>query len=408
MRIMKERGRILIVSLSTALTLLVLIGALLGQDKSSQEPYRPLAVLSEVLSRIQTDYVEDPSFPRVTEGALHGLLESLDPYSSYLSPAEYKEYQKGSRGDASIGAVVFKRGGMAGIVTTLPGGPAAKAGLSAGDIIESIDGISSQDLSYAEVVSQLEGPAGSTVKITVVRERAQDPQVFELKREIFHVPEIEARIVEPGIGYMKVVALPKGEAQKIAGKIQDLRRIGARKFILDLRDNAWGDMQEGMATANLFVRRGLIGYVEGQQYPRQSFTAEEGKFVSEEPLEVLVNESTGGAAEIAASAIMENHRGDVVGGRTFGIGSIQKTIPLEDGSALILSVAKYYSPVGKQIQESGVTPTVVVLEDRDLVSLNGEDESDQEPAPPAKPQEDLPLKRAIELLKAQNAAPQAA
>src|SRR3972149_10435726 len=133
---MKERGRILIVSLSTALTLLVLIGALLGQDKSSQEPYRPLAVLAEVLSRIQTDYVEDPSFPRVTEGALHGLLESLDPYSSYLSPAEYKEYQKGSRGDASIGAVVFKRGGMAGIVTTLPGGPAAKAGVSAGGIIQ--------------------------------------------------------------------------------------------------------------------------------------------------------------------------------------------------------------------------------------------------------------------------------
>ncbi|MBI4479995.1 MAG: PDZ domain-containing protein [Acidobacteria bacterium] len=405
---MKERGRILIVSLSTALTLLVLIGALLGQDKSSQEPYRPLAVLSEVLSRIQTDYVEDPSFPRVTEGALHGLLESLDPYSSYLSPAEYKEYQKGSRGEASIGAVVFKRGGMAGIVTTLPGGPAEKAGLSAGDIIESIDGISSQDLSYAEVVSQLEGPAGSTVRITVVRERAQDPQLFELKREPFHLPEIEARIVEPGIGYLKVVALPKGEAQKIAGKIKDLRRIGARKFILDLRNNAWGDLAEGVATANLFVRRGLIGYVEGQQYPRQSFTAEESKFVSEEPLEILVNESTGGAAEIAAAAIIENHRGDVVGGRTFGIGSIQKTIPLADGSALILSVAKYYSPVGKQIQESGVTPTVVVLEDRDVVSLNGEEESEQEPAPPAKPQEDLPLKRAIELLKAQDAAPQAA
>ena len=405
---MKERGRILIVSLSTALTLLVLIGALLGQDKGSQEPYRPLAVLAEVLSRIQTDYVEDPSFPRVTEGALHGLLESLDPYSSYLSPAEYKEYQKGSRGDASIGAVVFKRGGMAGIVTTLPGGPAEKAGLSAGDIIESIDGISTQDLSYAEVVSHLEGPAGSVARITVVRERAQDPQLFELKREIARLPEIEARIVEPGIGYMKVVALPKGEAQKIAGKIQDLRRIGAKKFILDLRNNALGDMPEGVATANLFVRRGLIGYVEGQQYPRQSFTAEESQFISEEPLEILVNESTGGAAEIAAAAIMENHRADVVGGRTFGIGSIQKTIPLEDGSALILSVAKYYSPVGKQIQESGVTPTVVVLEDRDVVSLNGEDESEEEPAQPAKSQEDLPLKRAIELLKAQNAAPQAA
>ncbi|MBI3934196.1 MAG: PDZ domain-containing protein [Acidobacteria bacterium] len=405
---MRERGRILIVTLSTCLTLLLLIGALLGQEKRSQEPYQPLAVLSEVLSRIQTDYVEDPSFSKVTEGALHGLLESLDPYSSYLSPAEYKEYQKGSRGNASIGAVVFKRGGLAGIVATLPGGPAQKAGLSAGDIIESIDGISTQDLSYAGVASRLEGPAGSTVRITVVRERAQDPQPFELKREVGRPLEIEARIVEPGIGYLKLVALPKGEAQKIAEKIKNLRRLGAKKLILDFRDNAMGDLPEGVATANLFLRRGLIGYVEGQQYPRQSFTAEESKFVSEEPLEILVNESTGGAAEIAAAAILENHRGDVVGARTFGMGSIQKTIPLDDGSALILSVAKYYSPVGKQIQESGVTPTVVVLQDRDVASLQGEEEGGEEAPVPTEPQEDLPLKRAIELLKEQEATPQAA
>src|SRR3990170_452723 len=124
---MRLRWKITIVSFSTALALLLLIGALLGQEKGTQEPYRPLAVLSEVLSRIQTDYVEDPSFSKVTEGALHGLLESLDPYSSYLSPEEYLEYQKGGRGEASIGAVVFKRGGLAGIVTTLPGGAAQEA-----------------------------------------------------------------------------------------------------------------------------------------------------------------------------------------------------------------------------------------------------------------------------------------
>lgn len=404
---MKERGRILIVTISTCLMLLVLIGALLGQDKGSQEPYAPLAVLSEVLSRIQTDYVEDPSFSKVTEGALHGLLESLDPFSSYLSPEEYREYQKGGRGEASIGAVVFKRGGLAGIVTTLPGGAAQAAGLSAGDIIESIEGVSTQDLSYAEVVSHLEGPVGSTVKITVVRERAQDPQPFELKRQILSPPEIETRILQPGIGYMKVLTLPKGEAKKIAGKINDLRRKGAEKLILDLRDNAMGDLPEGVATANLFIRRGLISYVEGQQYPRQSFTAEESKFVSDEPLEVLVNESTAGAAELVAAAIIDNHRGDVVGARTFGMGSIQKTIRLDDGSALILSVAKYYSPAGKQIQESGVTPTEMVLQDRELFPLEGE-RGEEEAPQPTLPREDEPLKRAIELLKAQNPLPQAA
>jgi carboxyl-terminal processing protease len=401
---MKERGKILIVALSTGLTLLVLMGALLGQDKASQEPYKPLSVLSEVLSRIQTDYVEDPNFSKVTEGALHGLLESLDPFSSYLTPAQYKEYQKGSHGDASIGAVVFKRGGVvgAGIIAVLPGGPAQKAGLEPGDILEAIDGVSTQDMSYAELVSRMEGAPGSNLKLTIVR-GPQDPQPYELKREVVRLPEIEARAVEPGIGYLKVEALPKGESQKIAGKIKDLRKSGAKKFILDLRDNALGDMQEGVATANLFIKRGLLAYVSGQQYPRQSFTAEENKAISDEPLEVLVNESTGGAAEIVAAAILDNHRGDVVGARTFGIGSIQRTIPLDDGSALILSIAKYYSPVGKQIQETGVTPNEVVLQDRDVSS---EDEG-QAPEP-SKPKEDTPLKRAIELLKAKDAAPQAA
>jgi carboxyl-terminal processing protease len=380
------------------------MGALLGQDNRFQEPYRPLAVLSEVLSRIETDYVEDPNFSKVTEGALHGLLESLDPYSSYLSPEEYKEFQKGPAGEASIGAVVFKRGGLAGIVSVTPGGPAERAGLGFGDLIESIDGVSTQDMSYAEVARRMQGSAGSNMVLTVIRERAQDPQKLELRREMVRTPEVEARVLEPGIGYLKVQSLPVGEAQKITAKLKELRGSGARKWVLDLRNNTTGEISEGFATANLFIRRGLLGYAEGQQYPRESFTAEEAKAVSEEPLVVLVNESTGGAAETVASAVLDNHRGDVVGARTFGIGVIQKTIPLEDGAALILSIAKYYSPSGKSIPDNGVTPNVVVLEPRDFVPLEGE----EAPPEPAQPREDNQLKRALELLRSQEASPQAA
>jgi carboxyl-terminal processing protease len=405
---MKERGRILIVAVSTCLTLLVLIGALLGQEKGSDEPYQPLAVLSEVLSRIQTDYVEEPSFANVTEGALLGLVESMDPYSSYLTPQEYQEYQKGPQGEANIGAVLYKRGGLAGtgILAVVPGGPAAKAGFEPGDIVEAIDGKSTQSMSYAEAVAYLEGAPGSVVTLTMIG-RTPDPKVFDLKREIIQLPDIESRMLEPGIGYLKVLALPKGDAPKIARKIEELRGVGASKLILDLRNNAIGDMDEGVAVANLFIRRGLISYVEGQRYPRQSFVADESKFATDEPLVVLVNESTGGAAEIVAAAIIDNHRGEVVGARTFGMGSIQKTIPLEDGSALILSVAKYYTPIGKQIQESGVTPTEMVLQDRDRFAQQG-DEEEEAPPEPAQPQEDLPLNRALEILKAQNAMPQAA
>jgi carboxyl-terminal processing protease len=357
-----------------------------------------------VLSRIQTDYVEDPNFSKVTEGALHGLVESLDSYSSYLTPEEYQEYQKGPRGDASIGAVVSKKYGSARIVALLPGGPAERAGLEPFDSLELIDGASTRDMSYAEVLSRLEGPSGSTVTVSVVREQAQEPLPIPLQREVARTPEIEARALEPGIGYLRVAAFSKGETERIAGKIRDLRQRGASKFVLDLRDSAMGEAEEAVATANLFIRRGLIAYLEGQQYPRKSFAAEADKAISDELLVVLVDESTGGPAEIVAAAIQDNHRGEVVGVPTFGIGSIQKVIPLDDGSALILSIAKYFSPTGKEIQDEGVTPNVVVRQEREFVSLQ---ERQQPPASP-QPEPDSQLQRAIELLKAEDRAPQAA
>jgi carboxyl-terminal processing protease len=163
-------------------------------------------------------------------------------------------------------------------------------------------------------------------------------------------------------------------------------------------------MEEGVATANLFIRRGLITYLEGQQYPRQSFTAEADKAISDEPLVVLVDESTGGPAEIVAAAIQDNHRGEVVGVPTFGIGSIQKVIPLDDGSALILSIAKYFSPTGKEIQDEGVTPNVVVRQEREFVSLQDR----QRPPESLQPKGDIQLQRAIELLNSEERAPQAA
>lgn len=405
---MRDRNKFVVVSFSTALALVLLIGAVLGQESdSSSEAYRPLAVLSEVLARIQSDYVEDPNFNQVTEGALHGLLESLDPYSSYLSPEEYQRYQGRIQGEGSLGMVVSKRFGFVSIVTTLPNGPAERAGLQAGDIIESIDEESSREMSIAEVAARLEGQPGSTITLAVVRERAGEPRPFELRREVVPVPDVTGRITAPGIGYLRVEALPAGAAQRIASRIEELRGSGAEKFILDLRDNASGEMEEGIATANLFLRRGLIGYLSGQTYPREDFLAEELKAVADEPVAVLVNSSTGGAAELVASAILDSNRGDVIGERTFGIGSVQKIIPLDDGSALLLSVAKYYTPSGQQIQEGGVVPNVVVQQERELVPLPEPGEAPTLPAP-SEPSEDAPLQRAIEVLSAQESQPQAA
>ena len=402
---MKGRWKIAFVSFSTVLSLLLLVGAMLGQEKAPKEPYPQLAVLSEVLSRIQSDYVENPNFSKVTSGALHGLLESLDPFSSYLTPQEYQEYQKKHETSGSVGVVISKRAGFVSMVAVLPSSPAEKAGLQAGDVIESIDGRTTRDMSLAEIIHRLEGAPGTSVKVAVIRERAAEPKPFDLKREQVVPPDAFGRLLESNIGYLRVEAFPKGETQKIAARIQELRKAGAKKFILDMRDNAFGDLEEGISTANLFLNQGLIGYLSGQQYPRKSFLADSSKGISSEPLAILVNQSSGGAAEIVAGAILDNHRGIVVGERTFGIGSVQKVIPLDDGSALILSVAKYYTPSGKQIQEGGITPTVRVQEERELIPLSGDTAA---PAEPKKPSEDAPLKRAIELLASEEAQPKAA
>ena len=402
---MRGRGKIIFVAFSTVLAFLLLISAMLGQEKANKEPYPQLAVLSEVLSRIQTDYVEDPQFAKVTAGSLHGMLESLDPYSSYLSPEEYKAYQQKREDGASLGVVVSKRFGYVSIVTVLPDSPAQRAGLQPGDIFESIDGRTTREMPLAEVVNRLGGTPGSTVRLAIVRERASEPTSFDLKRAAVTPPSPTAHMMDSGIGYLRVEAFPKGETQQIAARIQELRKNGAKKFVMDLRGNAYGDIEEGIATANLFISKGLIGYLKGQQYPRKSFLADAAKAVAEEPLVVLVNSASGGASEIVAAAVMGNHRGEVVGEKTFGIGSVQKLIPLDDGSALILSVAKYYTPTGKEIQDGGITPSVVVEEERELVPLST---TSPAPAEPKKPGEDAPLKRAIEILSSQQSPPNTA
>jgi carboxyl-terminal processing protease len=207
--------------------------------------------------------------------------------------------------------------------------------------------------------------------------------------------------MEEGVGYIKVDALPKGKSQEIATLIKTLQKQGAKKLILDLRNSGEGEESEGIATANLFLNHGTITYLQGQKYPREAFTAEPNKAISSLPVAVLVNHGTAGPAEIVAAAILENARGDVVGDKTFGDGSVQKVIDLPDGSALILSVAKYYSPSGKAIQDTAITPNVLVADTDEDAPLPDED---QDTAAPDEnktktPQQDEQLRKAIEVLK---------
>src|SRR5205823_9910559 len=200
---------------------------------------------------------------------------------------------------------------------------------------------------------------------------------------------------------IQVDAFTKGKSQEVAAKVRALQKAGARKLILDLRNCAEGDESEGISVANLFLNHGTITYLQGQKYPREAFNADASKAITSLPLAVLVNKGTAGPAELVAAAVMENARGDVVGDKTFGDGSVQKVIPLPDGSALILSVAKYYSPGGKAIQDTAVTPNIVVA-DNDDDGAAPEDEDNTAPPVEEKkqvPQQDEQLNKAVEILK---------
>jgi carboxyl-terminal processing protease len=351
--------------------------------------YNEMRVYAEVLRKIQTDYVTTPNIQDVTNGALHGLLDSLDPDSSYLTPSEYKIYkEKPASGDAQVGLTISKRYGNATVVSVLPGSPAAKAHLDDGDVIESINDQPTLGLSLALARLMLEGKPGTTVELSVFKPFRNGPDKITLTRTVTPQPPImELEYENSTILYIKPGDLTAARVDDIAAILKADGK--GRKILLDLRDSTGDDPALGVRLANFFIKQGTLATVEGQKYPKQTFTAEPAQWITDAPLAVLVNGGTYGPAEITAAAIEADKRGDVVGQRTFGEDSVQKTIELPDGAALLLTVAKYESPDGKIIQDDAVTPTVAV------------DQQNEEDAfeTPISKTDDI-LDRGIELLKA--------
>jgi carboxyl-terminal processing protease len=398
------KAKAVILASSALVLLFMLVGGMDGVRASNSDgAYRQLQVYSEVLSRVRSEYVEEPNISSVTSGALHGLVESLDANSSYLSAAEYKEYKSHeSTAKADIGAAVSKRFGYASVISVIPGGPADKAGLQDTDIIEAIETKSTREMSIGEVRNLLAGEPGSNLTVSLVRARRAQPQKVVITRDIVTIPAVADKMLDDGIAEIQVDGFTKGKSQEIANKIKAVQKAGAKKLILNLRNSAEGEESEGIATANLFLNHGTITYLQGQKYPREAFNADPAKAITNLPVVVLVNKGTAGPAEIVAAAILENARGDVVGDKTFGDGSVQKTMELPDGSALILSIAKYYTPTGKAIQDTAITPNVLVADTEDDGPVPDEDENatpSDETKKPAPVQPDQQLQKAIEVLK---------
>jgi carboxyl-terminal processing protease len=406
---MPKISKILLLAVSVVLVVAVFLGVNSNGVSAATEPqdgaYRQINVYSEVLRHIQTDYVEQPNITQVTNGALRGLLESLDADSSYLTPEDYKAYKAEKSGKAQVGINVSKRYGYASVVSVIPGSPADKAGLSDGDIIEAIGPADTRDISLAMIQLLLEGAPGTEVTLSVVRPRKSAPDKIVLTRVVPTLPPVTETLYEnSSILYLKPEVLDHDHVQQVEAKLKAMPKAGNKKILLDLRDVAAGDMAEATRLANFFLKDGTIAMLEGQKVQKQTFTADASKAINTTaPLAVLINRGTAGPAELTAAALLDNKRADLVGEKTFGEGAQQKTFELPDGAALILSVAKYESPSGKKLQDDGVTPGVVVASNIDQAGGVDEDATpaDNQPAAPPKPSVtvDDQLTKALTLLK---------
>jgi len=356
---MNRRFQFAVVASSACLVVLLLFGAVYGRSASPETPYAHLGVYSEVLSRIKADYVEEPDMKAVTLGAINGMLESLDPYASYLNADQYRQYQKAkeSRKSGDVGLVLAKRFGYMAVEDAIPGSPAAKAGFSTGDVIESINNVSTRDMPLAFAEMLLQGDAGSSIDFGVLRVRRSEAQKVSVVRGTVAYPPVTGRL-DGSTGIIQVQTLLAGRVKDVENQIAALQKQGAKKFVLDLRHCSTGPDEEGIALANLFMDSGLITYTQGQKESRKDFQAAASKAVTKLPLAVVVNRSTAGAAEIAAAALLNSKRAPVIGEHTYGDAAVRRAVTLNDGSAVILSVAKYYAPDGKSIQDNGVTPSV--------------------------------------------------
>jgi carboxyl-terminal processing protease len=369
-------------------------------DSNDDGAYKQINVYTQVLKKIQTEYVTDPNITDVTSGALHGLLETLDADSSYLTPTEYKIYKDHPAGaDAQVGLTVSKRFGYAVVVSVAPGSPAEKEHFADGDAIESIGGQSTRELSLAMIKVLLEGKPGSEVTLSVLRPRKPDPEKVTLTRTVAPVPVLgEQQYESSSILYLKPGVISTARVDEIAARLKAMDKSGNKKVLLDLRDVTDADEAQGMRLANLFLKQGTLATLSGQKFPTQTFTADSARFVTDAPLAVLVNRGTAGAAELAAAALADNKRADLVGERTFGEGSVQKTMELPDGAALVLTVAFYSSPGGKKFLEDAVTPGVLAGPTPEQEAEQDAEDKDTAPA-----KTDAPLNKALELLKAKAA-----
>ncbi|HEX6190046.1 MAG TPA: S41 family peptidase [Pyrinomonadaceae bacterium] len=413
---MSFKKKFTLILASAGLAIYTIAGAWLATraQQPANDPGAQQRIFESVLQHIQNDYVDEPNMEKVRAGALRGLAYGLDPYSTYLTAEQVKDYRAGKKtNQVGIGAELSQMASYLYVVAPVKGAPAEQAGVRAGDIIEYIDGKATRDISLYDAKQLLTGAAGTEVKLRILRAGVR-PLTLTVKRTAFRAPSVEARMESGKIGILRINSLDAGEAADVRARLQDLMKQGAQKIIIDLRSVAGGEIQEGVTVANLFIQSGALARTIGrEQKVLKAFDADPKVTLFNGPAVVLIDNGTAGAAEIVASAFVERKRGDVVGEKSFGSGADQELFTLRDGDGLLLTTVKWASASGKPFlgedrARSGIAPSVEVKRPEAPDAGELDDTGNEEPQPPSPtaspeapkpPPEDLQLKKALELLR---------
>ena len=366
-------------------TLLILIFVLFAFIKSSygdeNDIYKKIDLFSEVLDKINKEYVEDVNQSDAMDAAINGVLQSLDPYSAYMSPDSFKNMQTETSGEfGGLGIEVSMEAGVVKVISPIDSSPAEEVGVKAGDYIVKIDDIQVQGKTLSEAVELMRGPVGSDIEITVRRRGERKALIFNITREVIQVASVKTEIKDNKTAYIRLTSFNENSGKQIKDKIKEFKKNeNIKNYILDLRNNPGGLLSQAIKISDYFLDNGeIVSTKSKKKYENRKWFAKKGDVINGETIVILINYGSASASEIVAGALQDHKRAILIGESTYGKGSVQSIIPLDNDGAIRLTVSKYYLPSGKSISRVGVSPDIVIDEGSDEFRINTETDNQLE------------------------------
>ena len=336
--------------------------------------YDKIDLFGEVLDKINKEYVDEVNHSDAMDAAINGVLQSLDPYSAYMSPESFKEMETETSGKfGGLGIEVGMEFGVVKVITPMDNSPAEREGVKAGDYIVKISGIQVQGKTLSEAVELMRGPVGSKLEITVRRKGVKKALVFEITREIIEVNSVKSKIINNNVGYIRLTAFNQNSSKQVKDKIKKFKKNKINRYVLDLRNNPGGLLSQAVKITDFFLDNGeIVSTKSRKSYENRKYFAKQGDIINGETLIVLINYGSASASEIVAGALKDHKRAIVIGENSYGKGSVQSIIPLKNKGAIRLTISKYYLPSGKSISGTGITPDIEVEENSDEFRIGTE------------------------------------